>query len=244
LHTCKIKTHFPFVLACVSARVQNPDINTSYGIAELKILCSDLSLFLYLVVSRLEMDPAQVLFFERLAETIRQTILLDLASEFGIVHQQCQAGADEVTQLRSQLAELAARVDSAKRAYRVRHEARSGDLDEEESELTASARSAQAALDKEFDERLEQDTSPAYPSSHLKPQYLDVKYIKSLTSSLPVFASAGRVSDAKMWLDAARTSRDTLECSAQPMPEADRLFAHHLATRLKDGPQQRYRTSF
>jgi hypothetical protein len=104
--------------------------------------------------------------------------------------------------------------------------------------------SAQAALHKGFDERLQQDTSPTDPSPHLKPQYLDGKYINNWTGSLPVFASARRVEDATTWLDAARTSRDTLEYSGPPVPEDDCLFAHRLATGPKDSPQQWYRTSF
>ena len=93
------------------------------------------------------MNPTQVAFFNQLAETICQSILHDLFSEFGVFTRQFEDGADQVVQLQQQLAEISARMDSAERAFPARHESRTEGMDAEELELTESLTSQQKALE-------------------------------------------------------------------------------------------------
>jgi hypothetical protein len=73
---------------------------------------------------------------------------------------------------------------------------------------------------------------------------LDIKYVSSLVSqNVPVFKTAGSTSDAKQWLNAAWSARETLSKAGQP-PAADTLFAASVANRLQGDPHQWYRYTF
>jgi hypothetical protein len=195
------------------------------------------------------------------AEAIIDSVIQRLLPTFRDISGNFQAGSQSVQALQDQLHRLSAAVDSLERETRNRFHAREDE--EDEVALAQSIASQQEELDAELNRvasaaahhheaapppTANQDRTAATPPSVallLDPEArLDIKYVSSLVSqNVPVFKTAGSTSDAKQWLNAAWSARETLSKAGQP-PAADTLFAASVANRLQGDPHQWYRYTF
>jgi hypothetical protein len=195
------------------------------------------------------------------AQAITENVIQRLLPTFRDISGNLQAGSQSVQDLQEQLHRLSAAVDSLEREARER----TGNQmeDEDPVALAQSIASQQQELDEELDrvasEAAHRQQAPPPPPAtqyrtaatppsvalYLNPRArLDIKYVSSLVSqNVPVFKTAGSTSDAKQWLNAAWSARETLSKAGQP-PAADTLFAASVANRLQGDPHQWYRYTF
>jgi hypothetical protein len=177
-----------------------------------------------------------------LAEHIRQSLAIEFQQHFQALGYDLRTGKEQVDSLTQRLNELSARFDSLER---------SAEADEEDDILkTASVATQQA---QEFLAEMEgsprtgsarRDTSRPFATALTPNAVLDIKYINNLVScSVPVFKAAGSVVEAKHWVNAARSARETLATARQP-PEADELFASTLANTMQGECHQWYRCTY
>jgi hypothetical protein len=198
-----------------------------------------------------------------LIEAITENVIQRLLPTFQDISGNFQAGSHSVQTLQEQLHRLSAAVDSMERAARARSQ---DQVDEDDPiALAQSIASQQQDLDEELD-RVASGTAHRHQPPPAPPPLatskrtaatpppdallldpaarLDIKYVSSLVSqNVPVFKTAGSTSDAKQWLNAAWSARETLSKAGQP-PAADTLFAASAANRLQGEPHQWYRYTF
>jgi Zinc knuckle len=177
------------------------------------------------------------------------------------IEAQFHAAAAEQRLLAQNLNLLAAQVDSLARAQ-------AGQKAEEEEDpiemYTSSCAAQQAALDAELNrvasgadhlppprtpkppptDSVRTQTTPHPSALLLDPtEPLDRKYVDMVASKVPLFKTAGSVTEATAWLHAAWSARVRLSKSGQP-PAADALFASAVADRLQGDPHQWFRLTF
>jgi hypothetical protein len=191
-------------------------------------------------------------------EAQMMNILSQIQAEF-------QAAAAERQALTQRLHALAAQVDSLARAQAG---SASEEMQDDPLERYATSVAAQqAALDEELDrvasradgapqppppaptnppakDRVRTPNTPHPSALLLNPnEHLDRKYVDMVASKVPLFKTAGSVTEATAWLHAAWSARVRLSKSGQP-PAADTLFASAVADRLQGDPHQWYRLTF
>lgn len=183
------------------------------------------------------MDQATI---AALAEHIRQSLFVDFQQHFQALGRDMRSGKEHVDSLTQRLNELAARFDSLERSTHAPEE----DVDEIMQTASIATQQAQEFMAEVNGTRTDRDTSRPSATALASKGILDIKYVNNLVSqSVPVFKAAGSVVDAKHWVNAALSARETLATARQPQ-EADSLFASTLANRMQGECHQWYRCTY